>query len=148
MNKTVAGNVLLMKAYMAPLEGVTTYIYRVAYHHHFLPMDKYFTPFISPAKGRRLRSREMRDTLPENNDGLPLVPQMLTNSAELFLDTCCELEDLGYEEVNLNTGCPSGTVTSKGKGAGFLKDPEELDRFLEEVFSSCRLRVSVKTRLG
>ena len=121
-----------MTGYMAPLEGITTYIYRAAYHRHFRPMDKYFTPFISPAQKRKLRTRETRDVCPANNEGLPLVPQILTNDAVLFTETCRELEDLGYTEVNLNIGCPSGTVTARGKGAGFLQYPEELDRFLVE----------------
>ncbi|MFR7901230.1 MAG: tRNA-dihydrouridine synthase [Ruminococcus sp.] len=41
-------------------------------------------------------------------------------------------EDYGHQEVNLNLGCPSGTVTAKGKGAGFLAEPQKLDAFLDE----------------
>ena len=37
-----------MKYYLAPLEGITTYIYRRAYHTHYRPMEKYFTPFLVP----------------------------------------------------------------------------------------------------
>jgi len=55
---------------------------------------------------------------------------------------------MGYNEVNLNLGCPSGTVTAKGKGSGFLARLEELDRFFDEVFSRVDVAVSVKTRLG
>lgn len=137
-----------MIAYMAPLEGITTYIYRNAYHRHFHPLDKYFTPFIVPAEKRPLRTRERRDTDPANNRDLPVVPQILTNSASGFLETAEALGDLGYKEVNLNLGCPSGTVTSRGKGAGFLRSPVDLDRFLEEVFDRCRQDVSLKVRLG
>ncbi len=137
-----------MLFYMAPLEGLTTYIYRNAFHRHFLPMDKYFTPFIVPASKRPLRTRELRDTAPENNAGLPVVPQILTNNAPMFLEACKALAALGYEEVNLNTGCPSGTVTSHHKGAGFLQVPDQLDAFLEEVFRDIPVRLSIKTRLG
>ena len=112
-----------MFCYLAPLEGITTHILRNAYHRHFAPMDKYFTPFIVPASKRPLRTRELRDVSPENNAGLPVIPQILTNNPEGFLETSKALADLGYEEINLNLGCPSGTVTSNGKGAGFLKDP-------------------------
>ena len=55
---------------------------------------------------------------------------------------------MGYTEVNLNLGCPSGTVTAKGKGSGFLAHPNELAAFFDEVFSKNPLPVSVKTRLG
>ena len=137
-----------MTGYMAPLEGITTHVYRNAYASHFAPLDKYFTPFIVPASKRPLRTREMRDVLPANNAGLPVVPQILTNDAEQFLECCRALADLGYREVNLNTGCPSGTVPSRGKGAGFLKTPDLLDEFLEKVFDRTPVAVSVKTRLG
>jgi tRNA-dihydrouridine synthase len=50
--------------------------------------------------------------------------------------------------VNLNIGCPSGTVTAKGKGAGMLADPDNLDRFLDAIYEKAPLPISVKTRLG
>ena len=137
-----------MLCYLAPLEGITTHILRNACHRHFAPMDKYFTPFIVPASKRPLRTRELRDVSPENNAGLPVIPQILTNNPEGFLETAKALADLGYGEVNLNLGCPSGTVTSNGKGAGFLKDPEALDAFFDRVFPQMPAKLSVKTRLG
>ena len=70
-----------MKIYMAPLEEVTEYIYRNAYHAFFSPMDKYFAPFIAAKqnKGRLFNYKEKKNILPENNQGLYLVPQILTN---------------------------------------------------------------------
>ena len=75
------------------------------------------------------------------------MPQLLTKSAEDFIWAANALFDMGYCEVNLNLGCPSGTVTAKGKGAGFLGDPDALDRFLVFVFSACRGGFG-QTRLG
>lgn len=137
-----------MKYYLAPLEGITTYIYRNAYHSMFQPMDKYFTPFIVPRMNKGMNSRERNDILPEHNEGLFVVPQLLTNRAEEFVKTAHKLMEYGYEEINLNLGCPSGTVTAKHKGAGFLAQPEELERFLDEIFSKLTLRISIKTRIG
>lgn len=145
-----------MKYYFAPMEGITGYIYRNVHHALFPGADKYFTPFVSPNQNRCFTPREKRDILPENNVGVPLVPQILTNQAEYFLKTVKELQDFGYGEVNLNLGCPSGTVVSKGKGAGFLEDPDKLDAFLEKVFEALEIerelpakpRISVKTRIG
>ena len=136
-----------MRYYLAPLEGITRYICRNAYHRHFRQMDKYFARFISPTQNLSFKYRELSDILPENNQALPLVPQLLTNRAEAFLWAVRELSDLGYEEVNLNLGCPSRTVVSRRRGAGFLADPEELERFLEQVFAHWDGRVSIKTRL-
>ena len=55
---------------------------------------------------------------------------------------------MGYDEVDLNAGCPSGTVFAKHKGAGMLTDVPALDAFLEKIFSECPMKISVKTRLG
>lgn len=92
--------------------------------------------------------KEIKDILPEHNEGMHVVPQILTNRAEDFLAIAKELGNYGYESVNLNLGCPSGTVVAKHRGAGFLAVPEELDHFLEEIFAECPLRISVKTRVG
>lgn len=138
-----------MKLYFAPLEGITGYVYRNAFQSIYTGIDKYFIPFLSPNKNRTLSPKEIRDVLPEHNQGMCAVPQIMTNRAEQFLQAAKELEEeYGYQEVNLNLGCPSRTVVSKGRGAGFLAKPEELDAFLEEIFAHVALRVSVKTRIG
>lgn len=134
--------------YLAPMEGITGYIYRNAHHRYFGGVDKYFMPFIAPAKGRPLRNRELRDVLPENNEGINVVPQLLTNSGEGFVKAAKFLKELGYSEVNINLGCPSKTVVTKYKGSGLLYDTERLDNFLYEVFDADVMDVSIKTRIG
>lgn len=136
-----------MKIYLAPMEGITGNIFRSNLHKYFGGVDKYFTPFISPCEKGTLSKKVLRDILPENNKGQYLVPQILTNSAEGFITMCRSLEQYGYTEFNLNLGCPSGTVVSKGRGSGFLAYPDELDRFLEEIYKS-DYRISIKTRIG
>lgn len=137
-----------MKYYLAPLEGVTTYVYRNAYHQFFHPMDKYFTPFIVPHQNKKFSTREQKELSPENNKELPVVPQLLTNHADDFLKTATDIKALGYQEINLNLGCPSGTVVAKHKGSGFLAFPEELDRFLDTIYTKSDMKISIKTRIG
>jgi len=137
-----------MKFEMAPLEGVTTYIYRNAHARYFGKMDKYYTPFLSLHKEKEFSHKEWNEILPEHNEGLCVVPQVLTNSSADFLKAARQLKEIGYDEVNINMGCPSGTVTAKGKGAGMLADAEKLDTFLAEIFEQTPVAVSVKTRLG
>lgn len=137
-----------MKYYLAPLEGITTYICRNVYHNLFYPMDKYFTPFIVPRMKKSMSSREINDILPEHNENMYVVPQLLTNRAEDFIKASHKLMDYGYQEINLNLGCPSGTVVSKGRGAGFLAHPDELRVFLDQIFSELPIRISIKTRIG
>ena len=132
----------------APLEGVTDALYRRTHRAFYPGIDRYYTPFISPTQNRRFTPRELRELSADNNRGVPLVPQLLGKNAGDFLWALGALADMGYEEVNLNLGCPSGTVTAKGKGAGFLAHPDALSAFLDEVFSKTPVRISIKTRLG
>ena len=143
MDKTV-------KYYMAPLESVTTWIYRQAHAKIYGRLDKCFIPFLEPHEKRDFKTRELQEILPEHNENIYAVPQILTNRSEGFIKLAKALKDWGYEEVNLNLGCPSKTVVTKGKGSGFLAKPEELERFLTEIFDalSGEVKISVKTRIG
>lgn len=137
-----------MKYYLAPLEGITSYIYRNVHHKYFHSFDKYFTPFIVPHPNKKFSAREKKELSAEHNRGLFVVPQLLTNQADDFIQTARDIMELGYEEINLNLGCPSGTVVAKRKGSGFLAYPEELDRFLNEIYRNLNCRISIKTRVG
>jgi tRNA-dihydrouridine synthase len=137
-----------MNVYFAPLEGITGYVFRNAYEKYYGGVNRYFTPFITPHTKKNMDARERRDILPENNMGIHLIPQVLTNKAEELISISKELREYGYEEINLNIGCPSKTVTAKGKGAAFLENPKELDRFFDEYFSGSDVKLSIKTRLG
>ena len=137
-----------MRYYYAPLEGVTDSIYRRFHHKYFPGLDAYYMPFISPTQHRCLTHREERDLPAADSVDFRAVPQILTKIPDDFLWAAEQCAQRGYDEVNLNVGCPSGTVVSKGKGSGMLRDSEELDRFLDAEFSQAKLPVSVKTQLG
>ena len=139
-----------LRYYMAPLEEVTGYVFRNAYHAHFYPFDKYFAPFVAAKeqKGRLFNYKERNDILPENNRGIILIPQILTNNSEAFIRTARGMREYGYEEINLNLGCPSKTVVNGGRGSGFLQDREGLRKFLDKIFEQLDMKISIKTRLG
>lgn len=137
-----------MRYYFAPMEGVTGWLFRQAHRHWFSGVDRYFMPFLSPRQEHAFTRREASDFLPEHNRGLYAVPQLLTRSADDFLWAAGVLADLGYREVNLNLGCPSGTVVAKGKGSGLLGRREELERLLDGIYARAGIPVSIKTRLG
>ena len=130
------------------MEGLTDSIYRRLHYRYFGGVDRYYMPFISPTIHRVLTHREDRELPMAKSEGFVAVPQIMTKVPDDFLWAAQQCMDRGYEEVNINLGCPSGTVVSKGKGAGMLREPEELDRFLDEVFAKTPIPVSVKTRLG
>lgn len=137
-----------MEYYFAPLEGITDSIFRSLHSRYFPGVDRYFAPFLSPTVHRKLTPREARELPPADSISYNAVPQVLTKVAEDFIWFSAQCRDLGYREINLNCGCPSGTVTAKGKGAGMLQNLDGLDRFLEEVFSKTDIPISVKTRIG
>ena len=135
-----------MKFFLAPMQGLTGYIVRNAFHHHFDYIDKYYTPFIPAAK--RMNAKIKRDIDPVNNDGITLIPQAMSIVADEVIDLHRQLAPYGYDEINVNLGCPSGTVVSKKRGSGILAYPDMLDSFLDELYTKADFPVSIKTRVG
>ena len=134
---------------MAPLEGITTAIFRKVYRKYYTGVDLFYTPFLSANHTHKFKKREKREYLPFDDT---LIPQLITNSPDDFLWAARVLTEVGYKEINLNAGCPSSTVFSKRKGAGMLFDTDELERFFSAVFEVKEkedlAEVSVKTRIG
>lgn len=137
-----------MRICFAPLEGATDAIYRRIHHECFGGVDRYYIPFISPTQNLVFSGRDLSAVAPEHNVGVPVIPQLLTKDPEHFLWAAKAFADMGYDEVNLNAGCPSGTVTAKYKGSGLLRDLDILARLLDEVCAHSPIPVSVKTRIG
>ncbi len=137
-----------MKYYLAPLEGITNSYYRRIFSKYFNNVDKFFIPFINPAQ-YNLSHRDLREIDINNNRiNKDIVPQIISNNSKETIWLINKLKDDGYKEVNLNFGCPSGTVVSKYRGGGILKDLSLMDNYLKEVFSSTTLPISIKIRLG
>ncbi len=134
---------------LAPMEGITGHVFRRVHAECFGALDRYYTPFITPPRaGSSFGGRVRREVDPAANRGLDVVPQLITKNADEFAWAARLLAEMGYAEVNLNLGCPSGTVVAKGRGAGLLRDPDGLEAFLRDVCRASPLPVSVKTRLG
>lgn len=134
--------------YFAPMEGITGSIYRRAHHRIFGGVDRYYAPFIFTNPKGKISKKDLLEIAPEYNEGCRVVPQLLSNCAEDFIATAHTLKGLGYDEVNLNLGCPSSTVASKGRGSGFLGEKEALKAFLADIFEKTDMKISLKTRIG
>ncbi len=137
-----------MKFYLAPLQGLTDWIFRESFSQHIVQFDKTFTPFIRVQSGEFYRPSQCNDLLPEHNTFQKPVPQFLGNTAESFkrFEELCLLH--GYTEANINMGCPYPMVTGKRMGAGLLSHPTEAAKLLESIFTETKLKISIKTRLG
>ena len=132
------------------MEGITYWPFRQALNRCFPGCGVYYTPFIAATSTHSFKTREKKEIDPANNEGLHVIPQILTNDAGAFLWAAGRIGVSGYREVNFILGCPSPTVVTHGKGAGFLADTGKLDRFFDAVFSGMgqEMKISVKTRIG
>jgi tRNA-dihydrouridine synthase len=137
-----------MKIYLAPLQGLTDWIFRESFSQHIGKFEKTFTPFIRVQGVDFYRPSQCNDLLPTHNVSQKPIPQFLGNTVESFKrfeELCLEH---GYTEANINMGCPYPMVTGKRMGAGLLAHPTEVVKLLEGVFAKTRLKISIKTRLG
>lgn len=134
--------------FLAPLQGYTDYVFRNTYHRHFGGIDLAVTPFVSLTQGKRIKLNHIRDVLPENNEGMPLVPQVMGREPDLFITMARAFEEMGYTSVNWNLGCPIRSIARKKRGSGILPYPDEIDKILSEIIPKISIRLSIKTRLG
>jgi tRNA-dihydrouridine synthase B len=133
---------------LAPMRGITTMHYRRAFVRHFQGLDIEMAPFISTVSSEKISPKLLKDVLPENNSGLPLIPQLIGNKADDFVQMTLALHDLGYDEVNWNMGCPHKPIRKKRRGSGLLPYPDTVDAILDQVCERSPCKISVKVRLG
>lgn len=137
-----------MILYLAPLQGFTDHPFRNSFSKFFSGFDISIAPFISALPEGRFKKKEMRDVLPENNKGLPVIPQIMGNNADDFIPVANRLYDYGYNSVNWNLGCPYKMVAKKKRGSGLLCYPDDIKRFLDKALPQMKTTLSVKMRLG
>ena len=139
---------MTLKLYLAPLRGLTDYIYRNTFNRHFNGFDAAVTPFIPTSKTTRATPLHLKDVLPENNASMPIEPQILCNNPADFIPLAKQLYDLGYPTVNWNLGCPFPMVAKKQRGSGLLPHPDRIENFLAKTVPAIPNRLTIKTRLG
>lgn len=138
-----------IKIYQAPLQGFTDFTFRKVFSETFGGVDKYFIPYLSYGKGREIKKSQLREVFPENNVALPVVPQVLFSDEKELFDLVRILVDYGYQEINLNLGCPYPMATNKGRGAAWLEKPEALNQIFQQLFANdFPAKFSVKMRAG
>lgn len=131
----------------APLQGLTDYRYRNTYRQFFGGIDVFYAPYLRKQKGE-LRSSMIKDVKPENNENIRVIPQIMTNSVDEFVELASFLTNLGYDSVNWNLGCPYPMVTKRQLGSGLLPHPDKIIDILEQVLPKIKLKVSLKMRSG
>ncbi len=137
-----------MQLYLAPLQGITDWIFREAFFTHIAQFDKTFSPFIRIEQGEFLRKSQCNDILPQHNTFQKPIPQFLGNDSKSFkvFEELCKLH--GYSEVNINIGCPFSKVSKHKLGSGLLPYANDIKQLFDDIFSTSTLTISVKCRLG
>jgi tRNA-dihydrouridine synthase B len=134
--------------YFAPMQESTDFVYRRAHALHFGGIDKYFSPYLLLQKDGSLKKSHLRDTAPDNCQGYTHVPQIMAGNSQDFTFLAKHLNDLGYEEINWNLGCPYPMVTGRGMGSGLLPRPNKIKEILDQSMPNVNTRISVKLRAG
>ena len=78
----------------------------------------------------------------------PLALQIGGSSPKLLAESAKSGEDFGYDEINLNLGCPSKKVQKNKFGACLMKEPNLVADCLSKMQSACKLPITIKTRIG
>ncbi|WBX74618.1 tRNA-dihydrouridine synthase family protein [Tenacibaculum pacificus] len=132
----------------SPLQGFTDFRFRNAQHKYFGGIDTYYAPYIRLNGKMIIKSSYKRDLLPENNDTLTVIPQVITNDPDEFLFVAKYVQSLGYKELNWNLGCPYPMVTKSGMGSGLICNPAKIDEVLHKAHNESDILVSMKMRMG
>ncbi len=139
-----------MPIYFAPLQGYTEAPYRRIHQEVCGGIDCYYTPFIRLEHGQ-IRKKDLREALPEQNEGVKVIPQVIASDAEEFLPLVEKLAAIGHTEVDVNMGCPFPLQTRLGRGSGILPHVDRVEGVLREVtrlHDEQGIRFTVKMRLG
>ncbi len=136
-----------MKLWMAPLHGINNYSFRNLWMKHFRGIDEIITPFISLMEQRKVNTSRLVDFYPENNP-FPIIPQVIGNKPEQLVSMTESIFSLGYNQINLNLGCPTSQVVKHRRGAGLIPHPEIVDALLWSFFNKFERGLSIKIRIG
>tara|TARA_B100001123_G_scaffold254444_1_gene283861 strand:- start:393 stop:1379 length:987 start_codon:yes stop_codon:yes gene_type:complete len=78
----------------------------------------------------------------------PLALQVGGSDKKELVEVSKIAEDMGYDEININLGCPSKKVQKNKFGACLMKEPDLVSECINKMVSSCKIPVTAKTRIG
>ena len=137
----------MIPIHFAPLQGHTDDVYRRIHHQLIGGIERYYTPFVRVEAGD-IRSKDRRDIDPKNNEGVPVVPQIIFKNLKEFLYLVDEMETLGYHAIDLNMGCPFPLQAKHGRGSGILAHTDIIEEVSQAIKEHPQIDFSVKMRLG
>lgn len=134
--------------HFAPLQGFTDFIFRSAHHNIYNNIKSYYSPFIRLESNNSFRNKDIKDILPENNQGVNIIPQIIAGKPEEAKVIIDMLSTKGYRHIDINMGCPFPLITKKGKGAGILQYPDKVKEITDLLDKYEDIEFSLKMRSG
>jgi tRNA-dihydrouridine synthase len=136
-----------MKLYLAPVQGFTNSTFRSYIVQANGNVTKVFSPFVDAKRYRKEGEKVLKDIVKSIGSNQPLIPQVLGSNSEEICAVLKHFKELGFEEANINMGCPFPPVATKQMGSGLIPFPEKIDEILNAAFQ-VGIKISVKIRLG
>lgn len=140
---------------MAPMADVTDVAFRALVAKHGKP-DAFWTEFVSAdglyhtreiAKMPDAENPLLRD-LRIGEGQRPIVAQIFSAKPEMIAYAATLAEELGFDGVDLNMGCPDRSIERQGAGASLIKQPGLAQELIRAAKEATKLPVSIKTRIG
>ncbi len=140
-NKTFKSNV-----FYAPLAGCSDYAYRQM-ARRYSPPGLVFCEMVKMEALVRADRNSFR-LLDYTKDMHPIGAQLCGSNLNLVGQAARIIEDLGFDLIDLNCGCPVDKVTKDGSGSGLLKNPNKIGDLLSKIVATVSIPVTVKIRVG
>ncbi|OGD85287.1 hypothetical protein A2618_02870 [Candidatus Collierbacteria bacterium RIFOXYD1_FULL_46_26] len=135
---------------LSPMDGVTDAAFRYMVAKYGKP-DVIFTEFVS-VDALHFTQGERRERLLQtfrfDPGERPVVAQVFGRTPELFAEAAELIEDMGFDGIDINMGCPAKKVSEQGAGAGLIRTPKLAQEIIRVTKANTSLPVSVKTRIG
>jgi nifR3 family TIM-barrel protein len=133
---------------LAPMANVTDVAFRTMFAKYGKP-DVVWTEFVSAdglcSPGRKTLLRDLEFSKEEK----PIVAQLFTSNPQKMKEAAKLMEDLGFDGIDINMGCPDRSVEKQGSGAAHLKDPKNAKEVIEAARTGApSIPITVKTRIG
>ncbi len=132
---------------LAPMAGVTDTVFR-RFIRNLGGCGLIMTEFTSADGLARAKGQKAQRYLHFYDDEHPISAQLFGSNTETLADAARTIEQLGFDLVDLNLGCPSKRVTKCNGGSGLLRDLPLIGRIFDAVRAAVSIPFTVKFRIG
>ncbi|MFA6092920.1 MAG: tRNA dihydrouridine synthase DusB [Elusimicrobiota bacterium] len=146
MNLRIGALTLEGRVFQSPMADCTDLAFRLVAREHGLRFA--FLEMVSAHSllRRNPKTLDMMRTTPEDR---PLGAQLVGTDPGLLADAAALVEEMGFDLVDLNCGCPAPKIVTTGAGAGLLRTPEKTEEIFRRMARAVRrIPVTMKTRVG